>query len=94
MKKAPHTVSLPDPQVTGKMSLEETLSKRRSQREFRNEALTDAQIAQLLWSLQGVSDPAGYRTAPSAGARYPLEIYVAVQNGFYHYDPFKNELAA
>lgn len=70
-------VSLPPPPVAGAMSLEEALTQRRSVREFAAGALTLADVSRLLWAAQGVTAP-GRRTSPSAGATYPLEVYLAV----------------
>jgi SagB-type dehydrogenase family enzyme len=83
---------LPAPSKRGRVSLEETLARRRSVREFTREPLSDEELSQLLWAAQGITDPAGYRTAPSAGALYPLEIYVATASGFYHYEPREHRL--
>ncbi len=80
-------VSLPAPILKGEMSLEETLALRRSVRSFTDEALTLAEIGQLLWAAQGITCDWGGRTAPSAGALYPLEVYVATADGLYHYMP-------
>lgn len=80
-------VALPAPQQKGAMSLEEALSRRRSTREFAPTALTDKELGQLLWAAQGITSPDGKRTAPSAMARYPLEIYVATAKGLFHYEP-------
>jgi SagB-type dehydrogenase family enzyme len=71
-------VKLPPPVHQGKMSVEEALKKRRTVRHFASRALTLEQVSQLLWGTDGVSDPRGLRTAPSAGATYPLEIYLVV----------------
>jgi len=79
--------------MEGSQSLETLLSLRRSAREFAASALTLAQAAQLAWAAQGISDPRGLRTAPSAGALYPLELYLvagAVEGldpGVYRYLP-------
>ncbi len=82
-----------EPAMKGDMSLEETLAKRRSQRQFTDESLEAEQIAQLCWAAQGITDKEhGYRTAPSAGALYPLEIYVATENGVRHYLPGRHAL--
>lgn len=70
-------VKLPEPGSQGRMSLEETLWKRRSVREFKGGGLTLAEIGQLLWAAQGMS-AIGYRTAPSAGALYPLEVFLVL----------------
>ena len=86
------TTMLPTPVREGQLSLEDVLERRRSIRDFTNEPLTEAEISQLLWSAQGITDPRGYRTAPSAGALYPLEIYVATADGFYHYEPEPHHL--
>jgi SagB-type dehydrogenase family enzyme len=52
------------------------MRRRRSIREFASGALTLAQVGQILWAAQGNTDPRGLRTAPSAGALYPLETYL------------------
>jgi SagB-type dehydrogenase family enzyme len=81
------TIELPAPVLAGTMSLEETLSQRRSFRSFeKDEPLSLEEIGQLFWAAQGMTGP-GKRTAPSAGARYPLEIYAATRGGLYHYRP-------
>ena len=54
-------------------------------REFSKRLLTEEQIGQLLWAAQGITAPEGLRTAPSAGALYGLEVYVATAAGFYRY---------
>ncbi len=69
------------------MSVEEALARRRSIREFIPQKLTERELSQLLWAAQGITHPDGLRTAPSAGALYPLELYVATASGFYHYEP-------
>jgi len=74
-------------------SLERALAERRSVRAFSPGALSLAELSQLLWAAQGVTAPAGQRTAPSAGALYPLELRVAVgavaglEPGLYRYLP-------
>lgn len=85
-------VSLPAPPAAGAMSLEEALAHRCSVREFASGALTLAEVSRLAWAAQGATKPEG-RTAPSAGATYPLEVYLAVGEveglaaGVYHYRP-------
>ena len=83
----PQMIVLPTPRLKGTLTLEEALSQRRSVREFIEGQLSLEEIGQLLWAAQGITNPAGYRTAPSAGALYPLEVYVITQEGVYHYDP-------
>lgn len=81
-------VNLPPPRKKGLMSVEEALARRRSIRSFRRQPLTLAQIGQLMWAGQGITDRVkGLRTAPSAGALYPIEIYLVAPDGAYHYDP-------
>ena len=69
-------VPLPAPATTDTISLEKAIGKRRSMRAFRPDPLPIATIGQLLWAGQGVTSPDGKRAAPSAGALYPLELYV------------------
>ena len=94
----PRTVSLPEPRLKSEVSLEETLLKRRSVREYGNIPLTLEEVSQLLWAAQGITSEWGGRTAPSAGALYPLEVYVAVGSvenlsaGVYKYKPERHEL--
>jgi SagB-type dehydrogenase family enzyme len=84
-------IKLPEPVKDGSISVEQALLNRRSSRSFSNDPLTIQDVAQLLWAAQGVTNEMGFRTAPSAGAIYPLEIYVASGNvnklspGLYHY---------
>ena len=80
-------ILLPVPRLSSERSLEEALSRRRSVRRFTDEELTTQDISQLLWAAQGITREWGGRTAPSAGALYPLEVYVALPQGFYHYVP-------
>jgi SagB-type dehydrogenase family enzyme len=70
-------IKLSEPHVDGQVSVERALAARRSVRRFKNGSLNLVEVSQLLWSAQGVSNSRGYRTAPSAGALYPLEIYLA-----------------
>lgn len=88
----PQVIALPTPQLKGKVSLEETLAQRRSVREFSDDPLTLDEIGQLMWAAQGITSPAGQRTAPSAGALYPLEVYIVLRDGVYHYEPAEHQL--
>jgi len=109
-------IPLPPPQLKGGMSLEEAIRRRRSRRDFTDAPLTMEQLAQLLWACQGVtgerptrrgpsreSPPlvsALERAAPSAGATFPMEIFVAVgartagdlDAGLYHYHSAEHAL--
>jgi len=84
-------VELPAPKTQGKISLEEVLWKRKSVRAYSQEPLRLEEVSQLLWAAQGITHDEKRRTAPSAGATYPLEIYLAVNRveglapGIYHY---------
>lgn len=69
-------MKLPEPSCDSDVSLERSLLERRSVRSYRDEPLTLREISRLLWAAQGITDPGGLRTAPSAGALYPLEVYV------------------
>jgi SagB-type dehydrogenase family enzyme len=84
-------LALPAPRLASDVSLEEALARRRSVRAYSGEPLTLKEIGQLLWAAQGITHERGYRTAPSAGALYPLELYVATDSGLYHYLPRGHE---
>ncbi len=79
-------VDLPSP-TEGTLPLEVALRNRRSVREFAPDPLTDAEVGQLLWAAQGVTADWGGRTAPSAGALYPLELYAVTSSRAMHYLP-------
>jgi SagB-type dehydrogenase family enzyme len=91
-------IPLPPPARSGVISLEQLLSQRRSIREYSPDSLALSELSQLLWAAQGITSPEGLRTAPSAGATYPLEIFAVVQrvhglnSGVYHYQPRGYEL--
>lgn len=92
-------VSLPKPVFGGHVSLEEAMSQRRSHRSFSSESLSIEQISQLLWAAQGLTDTRDMlRTAPSAGALYPLDLYLVagkikgIPEGIYLYHPHKHAL--
>jgi SagB-type dehydrogenase family enzyme len=92
-------IELPEPRYKRDMSVEEAILKRRSVRSYIDEPLSLEEISQLLWAAQGITDKERkFRAAPSAGALYPLEIYVVMGNvisledGIYRYDPFEHEI--
>jgi len=92
-------VTLPDPVFKSNLSVEEALLKRRSVRRYKNEPLELKEISQLLWAAQGITSSfGGGRTAPSAGALYPLEIYLvsgevnSLPPGVYNYQPVGHTL--
>lgn len=84
-------IKLPAPKSKGEMSLEESIKKRKSIRSFKEKELTLEQISQILWSSQGLTH-GYYRAAPSAGAFYPLEVYIAKSDGVYRYVPEEHKL--
>jgi len=98
MAQPSENVALPEPSVTGSTPLEQLLAQRRSIRDYQTTALELSEIGQLLWAAQGVTDLQGLRAAPSAGALYPLELYVVtgriegLAQGVYHYDPRHHQL--
>jgi len=79
-EEVPLAYALPAPKTDGNMSVEKALSNRRSHRNFQNKAISANQLSQILWAAYGNTSPSGLRTAPSAGALYPLEIYAVVGN--------------
>ncbi len=100
-KQSDHTVEeklikLPQPAFQSGTSLEEAIKARRSVRSYNQDSLSLAHLSQILWAAQGQTSPGGYRTAPSAGALYPLEIYLVVgevedlASGVYKYHPHRH----
>lgn len=93
-----YMVPLPQPRLSGDVSVERALYERRSVRSYSNDPLTIEDVSQLLWAAQGITTANGFRTVPSAGALYPLEVYVVVgevkylRAGIYHYIPDKHTL--
>ncbi|MCU0641842.1 MAG: SagB/ThcOx family dehydrogenase [Candidatus Margulisbacteria bacterium] len=86
-------IVLPNPKLIGKMTLEESLFRRRSERAFLPNELTMEQISQLLWAAQGITEKSwGFRTAPSSGSLYPLTIYIAKKDGVFQYLPDGHKL--
>jgi len=91
--EASKAIKLPEPRTDGGISVEKSLETRRSIRSFGKDGLTLNEVSQLLWAAQGVTDNMGHRTAPSAMARYPLQVYLLADNvtglptGVYHYSP-------
>ena len=88
-------IQLPAPVKQGRMSLEEAILNRRSQRSFIQKDLDWAQISQLLWAAQGITAKTwgfAFRAAPSAGALYPMEIYLVNKDGLFYYLPSGHKL--
>lgn len=91
-------IKLPSPVFKGNISVEEAISKRRSVRNYSDDSLSLQEAGQLLWAAQGITSPGGKRTAPSAGALYPLEVYLVskaikgLPAGIFHYLPEEHSL--
>jgi len=98
MKRNDLTVKLPGPHLRGDTSIEEALQKRRSVRDYSSSPMELQELSQLLWAAQGVTRDNFFRTAPSAGALYPVEIYIAagsvksLKPGVYSYLPGSHSL--
>jgi SagB-type dehydrogenase family enzyme len=85
------TIQLPSPDREGSMSVEKAISDRRSIRQYTTDPLSLETVSQTMWACQGITHDGWGRAAPSAGATYPLEIYLVVNRveglkpGLYHY---------
>jgi SagB-type dehydrogenase family enzyme len=92
-------IKLPKSNIKGKMSVEEALAKRRSVRDYKSDPLALEQLSQLLWAGQGITAHDFFRAAPSAGAAYPLELFVIASKvegldaGIYHYNVKEHSLS-
>lgn len=92
------SIKLPEPRLDSTTSVEKALRQRRSVRRYETGPVDLADLGQLLWAGQGISHARGFRTAPSAGALYPLELYLVVGNvhhfgrGVYRYLPQNHSL--
>jgi SagB-type dehydrogenase family enzyme len=86
-------IPLPEPHLESETSVESALAARRSVREFESAELTPQEAGQLLWAAQGITNDERDRTAPSAGALQPVELYLTVGEvdgvppGVYRYEP-------
>lgn len=107
----PRLIALPAAQLEGEVSVERALHDRRSWRRHHPGTLTLEEVAQVLWSAQGITNQfeedleeygeeakGWFRTTPSAGALYPLELYLVAAHvdglppGVYHYLPVEHAL--
>ena len=98
-ENSPLTYTLPPPRTTGSISVEQALASRRSQRNFVDRELSAEQLSQILWAAYGITETRrGLRTTPSAGALFPMEIYVVIgrvqgiEPGVYRYDPREHRI--
>ena len=85
-------ITLPEPNKSGSMPLEQAIAVRRSRRHFLPKSFTLEQIGQLAWAAQGQDEGSKYRTTPSAGATYPLELLIITDEGMFLYLPDKHAL--
>ncbi len=86
-------IELPEVKFNSKVSVERAIGLRRSVREFEEKDLTLQQIGNLLWAASGITDKhLRLRSTPSAGALYPLEVYIVKKNGLFHYEPYTHSL--
>ena len=87
-------IQLPTPVIDSGVAIEKVMLERRSHRTFASTPLEPVELGQLLWAAQGITDPSGKRTAPSAGALGPLEVFVVTPEGVSHYLPEEHALEA
>jgi len=93
-------IKLPPPDLKGEKSVEEVIAARRSVRRYKAEALTLSQLSKILWAAQGITAAGNYRTIPSAGATFPLEVYTLageqtvadLKAGIYQYETHVHSL--
>lgn len=95
-----HKIQLAEANYRG-ITVEEAIERRRSVRNYSTKAISTTQLSQLLFAAQGVTGRMygqALRSAPSAGALYPFEIYLIVNNvqdlprGIYHYSVLDHAL--
>ena len=93
-------IHLPSPSRKGSMPLEEAIARRKSIRNFALQPISQSQLSQILWAAQGTSDTSWNRTVPSAGATYPLEVFIVcgangveqISEGIYQYNADSHSL--
>ena len=96
----PNLLKLPQPSLKSQASVEEAIQSRRSVRSFAGKALSLAEVGQIMWAAQGITGERGMRAAPSAGATYPLEVYLVARKvdglepGIYKYLSGEHAIAA
>jgi SagB-type dehydrogenase family enzyme len=90
---AADTIALPGFDKNVAFTLDQALAARKTSRSYDPaQALTPAELSRLTWAMTGVNREDGKRTTPSAMAKYPVDVYVALPEGVYAYDPAKHEL--
>ena len=88
-------ITLPTAKITGQMSLEEAIQKRKSVRKYSPKELTSEQVAQILWAANGANPRKNFvaRNVPSAGGVFPMTVYLLDKNGIYRYQSLNHSLA-
>jgi nitroreductase len=89
---AQEIIKLPAPKTEGGMPLMQALKERHSGREFSSEKLPLATLSNLLWAAWGINRPDGHRTAPSARNMQEIDVYVALSDGLFLYEPKQHQL--
>jgi SagB-type dehydrogenase family enzyme len=91
--KVGEKLKLPEPRLASEVPLEKALAERHSVRAFTDELLGLEDISQLCWAAQGITRKSrGFRTAPSAGALFPLELYLLTPEAVFRYLPSEHAL--
>jgi nitroreductase len=86
------TIKLLAPDTLGGKPLMQTISRRKTDREFDSRNLSLKHLSEVLWVANGINRANGKRTVPSAMAYYPLQTYAVLANGIYFYNPQKHQL--
>ncbi|MFX1376720.1 MAG: SagB/ThcOx family dehydrogenase [Promethearchaeota archaeon] len=95
------TIKLPNPEFNKNIMFWDIVRNRKSTRKFKNEPITLKQVSLLLFGMTGltrISPNFAFRTIPSAGGLYPIEVYATINNienlekGIYHYNISKHSL--
>ena len=91
-------IYFPPPDLEGHLPLSTAIHQSKPSRDLRNFIIANKSISQLMWALQGITHGPRFRTVPSAGATYPLEIFIvsngtsALRKGYYNYVPQEHQL--
>jgi len=86
-------IQLPEPKLDPSKSLVQALKDRKTSREYSSGNLSQQALSNLLWAAWGISRAdSGKRTAPSAYNKQEIDLYVAMADGAYRYDPKGNAL--
>jgi nitroreductase len=90
--EAQEIIKLPAPKTEGGMPLMQALKERKSSREFGPQKLPLPVLSNLLWAAWGVNRPDGHRTAPSARNSQEIDVYIAMSDGLFLYEPKEHQL--